>query len=204
MEERKSNVRAGKYKAVIIFFVFCLLFVFGAFYFKDSLLPGATDNPDVYFKDCNILEENCLDAAKCELNIYCGDGNFKTCRVYDCGNSYGVFTEDLEGKTDFKNEIMPDEEVVFATREDCSGTMKVLSEECIEGKTEMKIKLALKGECEIESFATIFENIGAQPNIFTFLGDDTYSVVSYACGDITKVIPAAKGGIGLELEMIND
>jgi len=155
---------------------------------------------DVRFASCDILAKDCVDITTCGLNIYCGDGALKNCKVYDCGKSYGVFAEDLAGNVIYKNEAKPDEGVSDAVRSACAGTMQILKQECREDKTETRIRLNTKGACEIESFAMIYENGGAMPNTFTLEEDGTYLVISKNCGNIQEIIPAAKGGIGLELQ----
>lgn len=157
-------------------------------------------DPDVHFASCRLLAEKCTDITACGLNTYCGDGLFADCRVYDCGDNYGVATLDQAGQVSFKNAAKPaDDQAVAAIEDRCSGTMEILGQDCVGEKTEMKLQLHTKGDCEIESFAVLFEEIGVQPSSFVSLGGGTYAVTAYACGKITQVIPAARGGIGLEL-----
>ncbi|MDD2242955.1 MAG: hypothetical protein PHI08_07760 [Bacteroidales bacterium] len=202
MKNKMSSVMAGKRKTILAVFVLVLFLVLGGFYFKSYLFPDVAKSADAHFKDCKILAKNCLDVTECGLNVYCGDGDYADCRIYDCNGSYGIFTKDISGNIDYKNKDKPDESATEAIRDNCSGTIQVVSSECIDKKTQMKVKLNTKGACEIESFATIFEGVGTIGNEFASLGDNTYSIVSDTCGNMIKIVPAAKSGIGLDMERV--
>jgi hypothetical protein len=85
-----------------------------------------------------------------------------------------------------------------AQRDACSGSMQTLEEKCVDGKMEVKVKLATKGECKINTFALIYKDQGAQPNKFSSLGDNTYSIEVYGCGTVDEIIPGTKEGLALD------
>lgn len=187
-------------------FLFCLVFVLlityivgVLLYTKDSVQPQADEsiNPDEYFSGCSLLEPVCLD-IDCKYYTQCGDGDYNTCRIYDCGDTYGVFTEDAAGKQEANKQQKPDLNAVAAKKKDCMGTMKILSQECVEEKEQIKVKIATQGECKIGGFTVIFEESGAEPNDFMALGDGTYGITALSCGTVSRIVPATDSGISLE------
>lgn len=186
-------------------FLFCfvsillLTYIVGSLlYLKDSfMMQEASIDPDEYFKNCQILEENCLDIG-CNYYTSCGDGNYDMCRVYDCGDTLGVFTEDSEGKQNAENQAKPDTDAISTQRESCKGTMDILSDVCVKGEEKIKVKIATEGECKIGDFAVIFEEAGAKASTFEETGDNTYEITAIACGIVSKIVPATPNGISLE------
>lgn len=188
-------------------FIFCFIFILlltyivgSLLYTKDSFIAQEGENrinPDEYFKDCQILEKECLD-IDCRYYTRCGDGNFKACRIYDCDKDYGVYTEDMNGvqKTDKKPK--PNSDAIMAQKDACSGTMEILSDQCVDNKEKIKVKITPAGECEIGGFTVAFDGIGNKFNTFTDLGDNTYEITAISCGKLSKVVPATPDGISLQ------
>lgn len=197
-----------KYLMFIVLFV-CILVALSAAWSRfgqnEQRVEGnptvnSADGPDEHFKNCTLLAENCIDVVECGLNVYCGDGAFKDCRIYDCGGKYGAYTLSLSDEIAYSETDKPDMSAAAAAEEACGGTMEVISQECDKGKDklETKIKLATKGECKLATIATIYEEGGVtHPNTFTQLPDGTYSVISDGCGKISQIIPANEYGTGL-------
>lgn len=188
-------------------FSFCLIFallltyIVGALlYTRDSIEPRQVEGPmnfDEYFSNCSLLESECLD-LDCKYYTQCGDGSYDICRVYDCGDTYGVFTENTDGKQEASKRKKPDLSAVAAKKKDCAGTMEILSQDCVEGKEQIKVKIATRGECKIGGFAVIFEGSGAESNDFTALADGTYAITALSCGTVSRIVPATDSGISLE------
>lgn len=197
-----------KYLKFVVLFV-CILIALSVVWsrFDQSEQPAgggtvdtSAEDPDKHFKDCTLLAEKCIDVVECELNVYCGDGAFKDCRVYDCSEKYGVYTLDLSDTVKFSEAAKPDTSAIVAAEEACGGTMEIISQECNEEKKmmETKMRLVTKGECRIETIATIYEEDGgAHANTFTLLPDGTYSIISEGCGKISRITPANEYGTGL-------
>jgi hypothetical protein len=211
MKDTKIDVMPHRFrigKLRFPFFLILTLLIIGAglFVYKVILPDQEAFRADWHFKGCKLAAKDCIDIAKCDLNSYCGDGVFQDCRVYDCGSTYGIFTQTAAGKVAYKNETKLDEQTVAAAvakaQDECSGTMQILSQECKEGKGNIKLQMNTKGKCEIESIATLAENSGAVPNTFTHSEDNIYYITTNNCGKITQVIPAAKGGIELHLQQV--
>ncbi|MDD3006903.1 MAG: hypothetical protein PHX30_05000 [Candidatus Pacebacteria bacterium] len=188
-------------------FIFCFIFILlltyivGALlYTRDNYLPqqtGESIDPDEYFKSCKLLEAKCLDIG-CKYYSRCGDGNYDSCRIYDCGDTLGVFTENVKGKQDANWQAKPDLAAVAAKKEACAGTMEVLSQECVGGKEQIKVKIVTEGECKIGGFAVIYEGIGTEPNSFEALENSIYSITALSCGTVSRIVPATENGISLE------
>lgn len=154
-------------------------------------------DPDESFKDCQLIESKCLDIS-CNYYSRCGDGHYEACRIYDCGDKIGIYTEDADGKQNTQRQAKPDKAVIQERKQSCKGTMETLSDECVNGEEKVKVKIVTEGECEIVAFTVIFNEAQTKPNTFTALGDGTYEITATSCGNVTRIVPATKGGISLE------
>jgi len=210
----KSN---DKIKLLKMFmFIFCLIFILLLTYLVGTLAmlgrdaanqvnqPNQSDrsdenDPDIYFGGCELVEAECLDIVICGLKVYCGDKNYAECRIYDCGDSYGIFTREIEsGVFEFKNTPKPDIGNILEKKDQCVGTLEVLSEKCVEGKTEIEVRIATKGECEIESFNLKYEGTGMEKGTFAISEEGIYIISAKGCGEVNKIVPIGKGGIILD------
>ncbi|MDD3006912.1 MAG: hypothetical protein PHX30_05045 [Candidatus Pacebacteria bacterium] len=179
-----------------------LICMFGIFLFiisEDS--PNKQSNkivePGVLFKDCKILQEDCSNDDDCNLFSFCGNGSYKICKIYDCGESYGIFTQDYEGNTDTGRKAKPNKEIVQAKKDACGESMQLVEQRCSDGKMEVMVKLSPTGECKIGGFALLYEGIGSQPNRFTALKGNNYFIVAESCGKITGIVPQTEEGISI-------
>jgi hypothetical protein len=200
MNDPIGSAGRGASKVITKVFIVALVFIVAGYYFKDDLFPNPAVNPDAHYSHCTKIAENCTDVATCPMNVYCGDGIFSDCRIYDCGSDYGIATTDQSGQISFREENKPNEDITQSVRNACSGTMETLSSKCIEGKTEIELKLDTAGECQIESFAVIFKDTGITDSTFVSKGNGIYALEAQNCGTIDQIIPAATGGVGLEME----
>jgi len=182
-------------------FILLLLYIVGVLIMMrgnfNVLQKNAALDSDAYFADCKLLEKDCNDTS-CNLYTWCGDGDHSVCRIYDCGNNYGIFTKDLNNKIKTERKAKPDMKALDAQKDACSGSMQILQQDCVEGKMQVKVKLNTKGECKINTFALIYKDAGAQPNEFVSLGGDTYQITAYSCGTIDEIVPGTKDGIALD------
>lgn len=206
---KNDNPKAGKKSGLgrMLIFSLCMislaLLVYTAgtlFLARDNhdILPkSATEDSDVYFQDCKLLEKDCKDTS-CNMYIWCGDGDHKVCRIYDCADTYGVFTTDLQDKIKTERKAKPDIEALQAQKDNCSGSIRRLEEKCVDEKMQVKVKLETKGKCEINTFALIYKDAGAQPNQFSAVGENTYLITAYGCGTVEQIIPGTKEGIALD------
>jgi len=192
----------------ISMFLFCFIFILLLTYIVGSLLYTKDNyvsteqqqeriDPDEYFKNCQLLEKECLD-VDCSYYSRCGDGNYQSCRIYDCDDTYGIFTEDMNGKQDVKNQDKPDMNAILEQKDACEGSMQIISKECVAGKEEIKVKVTTQGECKIGGFTVIFDGTKTKQNTFKELGNNTYAITAISCGNVTRVIPATPNGISLE------
>lgn len=189
-------------------FLFCFIFILlltyivGALlYTKDNFEPTQTGaeriNPDEYFKDCSILEPKCLDIG-CNYYSRCGDDNYDVCKIYDCGDTFGIYTENLENKQSATRQAKPDLNAVKVKKEACAGKMDILSQDCVEGKEQIKVKIVTGGECKIVNFAVVFEGARTESSSFVAAGDNTYAITALACGTVSRIVPSTENGISLE------
>jgi len=210
MKSEKENEKVISFKnktELIRTFIFMLCFIFilllvyvvgTLLYMRSSYQNGYTTEManDEYFENCELLADVCTN-IDCEYYSYCGDESYEVCRVYDCDDTYGIFTENGKGVVNTKNEPKPDIVAISEQKKACNGSMQLLSEDCVDGKDVLKVEIKTEGECEIGGFTVIYEKIGARNNEFTALGDGLYTVTADTCGDLVKITPATKNGISL-------
>lgn len=206
---KKSDIKAdgarNRGSGEFIFVVCCVLFLFLAcilskfFFMIPEDLPSGESNKvvesGVSFKDCKILREDCLNDSDCDLFSFCGDGSYKICKIYDCGETYGVFTQDYAGNTATGKKAKPEEEIVQAKKDACGESMKIVEQRCSDGKMQVMVKLDPEGECEIGGFILLYEDTGSQPNKFTALKGNNYFITADTCGKITGIVPQTEEGI---------
>lgn len=156
-----------------------------------------TADSDAFFQDCKILEKDCRDAS-CSLRTWCGNGKINVCRIYDCGNEYGIFTRDANDKIKTEREGKPDMDVLDVEKNACSGSIQIMNQKCVNNKMQVTVRIITRGTCKINTFALLYKDKGAKPNTFTALKDNTYLITAYGCGEIESIVPGTKDGIALD------
>jgi len=185
-----------------VIFLLLLAYVAISLFFHGSQVPEKNQeitaaNPAIQFKDCTILRETCSNASDCSFFSLCGDGSHKVCKVYDCGETYGVFTQDSEDKPALQRKPKYDENAIQAKKDACGNGLQIVEQKCVDGKMQVMVKLSPKGDCKIGIFTLLYEGTGAQPNSFTELQDHNYSITADTCGKITGIIPRTEEGIAI-------
>lgn len=183
-------------------FLLLLAYVAASLFFNNSkVLDGNRDSaaldPAIQFKDCTMLQEACANASDCSFFSLCGDGSNKVCKIYDCGETYGIFTQDNEDKPYLQRKPKYDKNAVQAKKDACGKSMQLVDQKCIDGKMQIMVKLAPEGECKIGAFTILFEETGAQMSSFTELQGHNYSIAADTCGKITGIIPRTEEGIAI-------
>jgi hypothetical protein len=189
--------------ALLVLILLLLFFVvggrfyiqYGGFGKKTNSLVRTID-PDSYFQGCTMMRDSCLDVS-CDLYAQCGKGKYKTCRLYDCGNDYGVYTISAAGKEAVSKEAKYDPNEVAAKKEACGGSMQILDEQCTAGKTQLKVKINSKGECKLGGFTVIYNETDSEPNTFVRQEDGTYLLTVEKCGKLKTIIPQTEEGIAI-------
>ena len=201
MKNKTESLRAFMFLFCFVFILLLTYIVGVLLYTRDNFEPTQTGeeriNPDEYFKDCSILEPKCLDIS-CNYYSRCGDDNYDVCKIYDCADTFGVYTENLENKQAATRQAKTDFNAIKAKKESCVGKMDILSQECVEGKEQIKVKIVTEGECKIGGFAVVFEGAGTESNSFVAVEDNTYAITALACGTVSRIVPATENGISLE------
>lgn len=193
-DNKKEGTGPNSRKFNIMALSAILIIAAAAIYLLKEPLKEDKANP---FESCGILEESCMDTS-CAFYSSCGQSGWQSCKIYDCGNDYGIYFMDRDGKVTSKREAKPDNKAIEAEKEACKGTMEILEQNCADNKYQAKVKIATKGECKIGNFFIFDENDQSQPNNFTRLDDNTYVITSDVCKKITDIIPASVSGMALE------
>lgn len=194
------GVLGGKTGPLKIFMIlFCSIFILLLVYVVGALVLMKNNfgvNPDLFFSGCNVIEKNCTD-AKCGFYNSC-DGAQKQCRVYDCGDAYGIFVQKSDNSMQTKKEKKIDNKAVETRKDNCSGKMQILSQGCMKETFEAKVKIDTKGECNIGSFVLTLQEFGNVTNEFKRADDGTYVITADRCGVATRIVPVTDDGMSLQ------
>lgn len=191
-----------------LLFVVCVIFALllacdgGSIFFTGSKLSESnqaneTIDPAVRFKDCEILKEDCLNSNDCNLFSLCGEDSYKICKIYDCVDTYGIFTQDSEDKLEARREAKYNKDVVQAKKDVCGKGMEIVEQKCVDDKMQVMVKLNPRGDCKIGGFTLVYEGTIVQPNNFAELQSDNYFITADTCGKITGIIPQTEEGISI-------
>ncbi|MEA1936488.1 MAG: hypothetical protein U9N04_00010 [Patescibacteria group bacterium] len=150
------------------------------------------------FVNCSVLVDSCKD-QNCKFLFLCNEAEFSDCRVYDCGKNYGVRITDKAGNIQEKVREKTSPYENEKTKEmiaKCSGTFEVIEKKnCENGKATAKVKLSVKGDCEIKS-ATM--TVNGKTRIASVERDGKfYSVSIKSCGEISDIKMTGEGGVGI-------
>ena len=156
-----------------------------------------------YFPECDLLNSECLD-TNCDQYFLCSGEKYSRCEVYDCGEEFGIGTEDEDGKTDIQRKAKYNKEKIIEIKSRCGGTAEIIESDCINGKLEIAAKVVTSGNCKIEGFLVGYrsgeggEKIDFKPAKFSSLGGGFYSVSVSACGDVAEIIAIGENGVSIK------
>jgi nitrate reductase NapE component len=184
--------------AIFILLLICLV---GGLYLSSKNrsfvnAPIKTIDFDSHFPGCKLLDENCLD-ENCSDYLYCSDKKYKTCKVYDCKDSFGVGTEDAQGKVDFRKVMKPSTEKIMKKISDCQGDLQLVEKKCVDGKNEIRVKVGVSGSCLVSNFRVFYKDTGMRPSSFVSSGENEFLITSNGCNDLDKITAVGEGGINI-------
>lgn len=156
----------------------------------------ATSSLSIFFDDCKPLQENCTSGTDCISASICGEGIYETCEIYDCGDTYGVYTKSGGGSVNTYKQAKADKNITQSEPKVCKAlTVETLQQKCVDNKMQLKVKLTTEGECKISDFIILYDSKENQPNTFVSLGDNVYLIEVETCGGLTDITPRTEGGI---------
>jgi len=158
--------------------------------------PASLSN---FFADCKPLQEKCSSGTDCISASICGEGVYETCKIYDCGDTYGVYTQSGAGNVNRYKQAKADKNIAQSEPVACKGlTVEALEQKCVDNKMQVKVKLTTEGECKINDFIILYEDSKEnQPNTFVSLGKNIYSIEVKTCGPIIDITPRTEGGVSI-------
>jgi len=210
VQEKNDSMAGKEHRRLVaeLLFVVCVIFALllacdpGSIFFTgfkclENNQTDAVIDPVVRFKDCKILKEDCPNGNDCNLFSLCGEGSYKVCKIYDCGDTYGIFTRDSEDKLEARREAKYNEDVVQAKKDVCGKSLQIVEQKCVDNKMQVTVKLTPRGDCKIGGFTLVYEGTVVQPNEFTELQDNNYLITANTCGKVTGIIPQTEEGISI-------
>ena len=122
--------------------------------------------------------------------------SFSDCKVYDCGDKYGVSILDKQGNTKNEFEQKPDQKEVAEIVNKCKGNFEVIEKNnCVDGKAKARIKITTDGDCEILSFIM---SVDGRARIAEFEKDgEFYNLSVKECGEISNVKVTGESGVAI-------
>ena len=154
-----------------------------------------------YFPGCGLIYDDCLDTT-CGLYFLCNEEKYLTCEIYDCGEEFGIGTEDKNGKIRTMKEIKVDKDKVEELVSKCrGGSLSVIDKKCVENRLEVNVNLNIGGKCEIKNFMVEYD-LGEEKKFssvdkFSDLGGNKYLITINNCDDFAKLIAVGEGGVGI-------
>ncbi len=149
------------------------------------------------FADCQLLSQDC-SSQDCQYYYYCSDFSAaNNCTVYDCGNKYGVTAKMPDGSFATKEYAKPDKEKIYALVDRCQGKLTIKDKKCIQGKYEVNLEVATKGECLIQGFMVDTGNKNyIAPEFKPNSGG--YRLTLNSCADFSEIIAVGEGGVSIK------
>lgn len=213
------NAKIKKTKTLPIF-MFLLMAIFGLLLFyiigvlmqlnekdRSGALPnqgGLLENGKFasYFPGCGLLNNSCLD-SKCDQYFLCNDKKHLVCEIYDCGENFGIGTEDENGKISAEMKTKQDREKIMKIVSRCKGEIEIINDVCESGKLKIQAKVTTDGDCKIEAFMAAYGGSQTEPKIFmpaefSSLGNNLYAVEIGKCDDISEIIAVGEGGVSIK------
>lgn len=208
----RSAVKPVLAVCIIVLLLAGIIFLVGFIYKPNSVIPenkqddvvttdnkqdNATSSLSTFFDGCKPLQENCSSGTDCISASICGEGVYETCEIYDCGDTYGVYTLSATGGASYK-QAKTDKSMAQSEPVACKVLMlEALEQECVDNKLQIKVKLNTQGECKVNDFVVLYDGKENQPNTFVSLGNNVYSIEVSTCGDISDIVPRSAGGVPL-------
>jgi len=147
------------------------------------------------FAKCQVLSNSCKD-KDCKYLFLCNATEFSDCKVYDCGDKYGVSVLDEQGnvKNEFKEK--PDPEKVAEIVNKCAGNFEVIEKNnCVDGEARAKLKITTAGNCEILSFIM---SVDKKSRIAEFeRAGEFYNLSVRECGEISDIKVTGESGVAI-------
>lgn len=187
-----------KYKNKIIALAIFVVLVFGA---GSVLVLVSLKNKDenggaADFSSCSVLKENCPDKS-CDLFYLCNEAEVKSCKVFDCGEKYGIETADADGVISKKYRDKFNKEKSELDIKECGGRLAVTEKkECKNDSGELTVQILTGENCEITGFTL---KIDGQDKMVPFRKEnDTYKLNLNKCGEITDITAIGEGGVQIK------
>lgn len=214
MKNKKIEIFAVFMKALYFIVIILLFYIVGVLIQMDKNYDDkesdiskieAVDSKEkakfaLYFPECGLLSDKCLD-ADCDQYFLCSGKEYSRCEIYDCGEEFGIGTEDKNGKFDIFKKAKYNKEKIIEIKSRCDGTVEIIESDCVDGKLEIAAKVVTSGDCAIEGFLVGYksgEKINFKPAGFFSLGDGLYSVSVGSCGDVAEIIAIGENGVSIK------
>ncbi|MCK4892276.1 MAG: hypothetical protein KAS78_06430 [Candidatus Pacebacteria bacterium] len=214
-KNKKINIPSAFMGIFIIILIILLFYIVGVLIqFRESgMLKNGAGSPDSqthiektskfasYFPECGLINDSCLDTT-CGLYFLCNEEKYLICEIYDCGEEFGIGTEDKNGKIRTRREIKVDKSKVEELVSKCrGGSLSVMDKKCVENRLEVNVSLNIGDKCEIKNFMAEYD-LGGEKKFssvdkFSDLGDNKYLITINNCDDFVKLIAVGEGGVGI-------
>lgn len=174
---------------IIVLAVFLMYF---KFVYRNDINRGTAAD----FSGCGVLKESCIDKS-CDLYYLCNDRDAASCKIYDCGEKYGVETRDRNGVVSgvYKDKFNKEKAEIDIVS--CGGRLAVIEKkECDNNKAIAKVQLMIGKDCAINGFTM---NVGGKVNMAAFSKENDYYVLSANnCGIISDITAIGEGGVQIK------
>jgi hypothetical protein len=144
---------------------------------------------------CEILYEDCRNIS-CRYYDMCNTTDFEACVIYDCGSVIKAVITDKNGQNITREKEKTDMIETYNIVQACRGTTKIINNECVKDKRELKVQVETQGNCPIDSFMV---NQGQKNYVPQFeKKDDYFYLILENCNQILKLVAIGTNGALIE------
>ena len=189
---KKEKVKIGK-KNILVVSLIIVISILILIFIKLDISQTEEDK----FSNCKMIVESCI-TEECKYYFLCsGEPKISDCKVYDCGEEYGVLIKKEGGEILTSTKPKPNLEEAQKVVEKCKGEIKIIDKKCENDSLNIDLEVETIGECEINAFLVdLGEKNYSQPSwtksdsVFQLKVADTCSVV--------EVIAIGQGGVAIK------
>ncbi len=180
---------------IAIFVLIVLVFIAGAaIILKYS--GGDRKINEIDFSTCSVLKDSCSDKS-CDLFYLCNEQEVKSCKVFDCGEKYGIQTVNADGSMQKKYREKFNKENAEVDIRECAGRLAVISKgDCKDDAREVAVQVLAGENCNITGFTL---KVDGQDKMVPFQKENEgYKLRINKCGEITDITAIGEGGVQIK------
>lgn len=195
MEKRKNNNFLKLSVAASFLFLIALVAVFVLVFRELKNKPFIIQPPVNPFSNCQEVEKDCQNNF-CKYYSLCQwfASDVKSCQIYDCGLTYGLLIKDKENNASAESYTKPITEEIEKDLASCSGSVKILSQNCQNKVQKLTLEVKSGPDCPAEAFLYQQDNAW-RPADFISSEQGVYLLSIPSCSEVSGIKAIGKKGM---------